>query len=131
MTSSSAYSIPGSSVFQTIYIGNRPLLNSKKLHKLTISQVINCVCEYMKIEPELIKEKKRTALLVKVRQYIHYFCRSHTSESLTNIAMALKQDHATVLHGIRKIKNLYDVYPDTIKDVDIIKFKLDQMLKYI
>jgi chromosomal replication initiator protein len=72
--------------------------------KPTIEQILECVCNYFKIEPEAIVSKSRKRSLYYPRQIAMYLCRKHTDATLTAIGKAFKRDHASVIHSLAVIQ---------------------------
>jgi chromosomal replication initiation ATPase DnaA len=74
-----------------------------------LDYILNRVFNYFELNPETAFMKTRKSEIVKARQYFYFFARKHTGKSLNQIATFLKQDHATVLHSIRKIKGFIQI----------------------
>lgn len=83
-----------------------------------LDYILNRVFNYFELNPETAFMKTRKSEIVKARQYFYYFARKHTDYSFDYIAKYLRQDHATVLHAIRKINGFVKIaYKEEIRIV--------------
>lgn len=72
--------------------------------KPTIEQILECVCNHFKIEPEAMVSRSRKRSLYYPRQIAMYLCRKHTDATLTAIGKAFRRDHASVIHSLAVIQ---------------------------
>jgi chromosomal replication initiator protein len=83
---------------QHIYSDSKPLSN------LTVAEVLEGVCRFYHVSPELIRGKQRDRDVVWPRQVAMYIMREETSASLLQIGTALGgRDHSTIMHGWEKV----------------------------
>ena len=74
--------------------------------------IMDTVARYYNTTVEELMGKKRTATIVTPRQIAMYICSEMTGMSLTEIGAAFGgKDHTTVLHSIKKIKELIEADP--------------------
>jgi chromosomal replication initiation ATPase DnaA len=86
---------------------NLPDLPEKLCFTKTPNYVIDRVIESLTgLNREELKVKDRDAKLAEVRQVGMYFYYKN-GNSCTYSGMAYNRDHATVIHSVRKINNLY------------------------
>ncbi len=72
----------------------------------TCQLIIEVVCEHFHISPEQMISKNRSANISHPRQIAMYLCNELTSDTYKSIGNYLGgKDHATVLHGIKKIRD--------------------------
>lgn len=115
--------------------------------------VINCVCESLGADRKEVVKKTRKAPYPDTRKIIYYLAKKHGPRSLSldfiggffdgdgvkigKSAMVLpkKQDHATVIHGIKKAKDLIETDPSFRKMVEAcdtaLTYKLNKIITNI
>src|SRR5256884_162426 len=77
---------------------------SKTLSTLTIPEVLEGVCRYYNVDPEVLQGKQRDRNIVWPRQVAMYVMREETNASLFQIGSALGgRDHTTIIHGCEKV----------------------------
>jgi chromosomal replication initiation ATPase DnaA len=92
----SPYAIPG--------LEYRPFAK----HAPTAVSIFNIVCNYFNVDADLISAETRIREVVKVRQIAHFFAKNTSKQSLAEIGRAIgNKDHATVLHSVKSVKDLY------------------------
>ena len=90
-----------------------------------MEKIINRVASYYKLSIWQLNCKSRKGLLPECRHVIFYLIRETYPEiSLEKIGQWLNRDHASVMHGIKKV----GYYLDTDKD---FRAKLAEIRKYI
>jgi len=76
---------------------------------ITLKYIKDEVCKYYEIGIDDLHEVTRKQEIVTPRQIAMYLCRRYTKLSSGKIGKEIGgKDHATVLHGIKKINNLLD-----------------------
>jgi chromosomal replication initiator protein len=72
----------------------------------TVDQILESVCRYYEISPEMLRGKQRDRDIVWPRQVAMYLMREETSASLLQIGAALGgRDHTTIMHGWEKVSS--------------------------
>jgi len=95
-------------------------MDSKK--KPDLQRILNVVCDTLDVDSSKLKSKSRKSDLVKARHCFFYLASiSSKHYTLSKIGSFLNKDHATVLHGKRKISKFMDVYEEDL--ILIIKMK--------
>ena len=82
------------------------------------------VAEYYDVTEESLKSKKRTANINKARQVAWYISSIVTEETITRIGLEYNRDHATVLHGVEKIRNDLTEDKELEREIKEIKDRL-------
>lgn len=96
--------------------------NSKLSLTITPQKIINAVCGYFKIDPELITSKSRKASLVLARQTLMYLLRRRANLALDEIGDLLGgRDHSTVIYGVEKIEK--SIISNQIKKDEILRIE--------
>lgn len=102
------------------------IYNVQKMHL-----ALNVVSDYYGLDPERLKYKTRARHISEKRQMFYYIAynswHGNNALTLTEIGSFLGYDHATVLHGIRKISELMKVEKALRREVDEISYRLAQI----
>ncbi len=85
---------------ENIYSDKKPSSN------LSVSEVLEGVCQYYHVDVALVRGKQRDREIVWPRQVAMYLMREETSASLLQIGSELGgRDHTTIMHGWEKVKS--------------------------
>lgn len=76
----------------------------QSLRKLSIEEIQTAVAKKYNVTMGQILSSERTQSLVTPRQLAMYISRKLTTKSLQEIAIAFDKKHATILHGVKTIK---------------------------
>lgn len=96
-----------------------------KTREVTPKFILDTVAEHFGVSVDDIASKKRNKEFALPRQIIMYLCRSMTEETYQNIATLLKkEDHTTIISGVKKIEKLIQTDNELKNKIDIIKKKL-------
>ena len=96
----------------------------KSRKKLTIEEVQNCVARKYGVTIKQILSPERTQSIVTPRQLSMYISRLFTTRSLPEIAKQFEKSHATIIHGVKNIKNRLDVDPELKESLEEILAEL-------
>jgi len=90
-------------------------------------QIIQFVCEQMKVKYKNVVSKDRSRILVLTRNMCYAILKTYVGSTVTSIGRLFFRDHTTVLHGLRMhqqdMKN-NDNYQDQFEEIRI-KLKLN------
>lgn len=93
--------------------------------EITITYIINAVCEEMGTSQADFFTKSRKRNIVQARQLSMYFSKKYTKAPLITIGEQCGgKDHATVIHSLKTVTNLFD----TDKQFHAIADKIEQTL---
>ena len=70
----------------------------------TPSLIISQVCKFYSVDEVVLRGTQRTRNITEARQMAMYLVRKLTNLSLPDIGQEFNRDHATVIHGIRKVE---------------------------
>ncbi|MBV9691329.1 MAG: chromosomal replication initiator protein DnaA [Ktedonobacteraceae bacterium] len=71
---------------------------------LTVAEVLQAVCHYYNVDPDVLRGKQRSREIVWPRQVAMYLMREETDASLLQIGTELGgRDHTTIMHGWEKV----------------------------
>lgn len=82
----------------------RDTLEQEKQETLSFDMIMRTVAEHYDIRLADMTSKRRPQAIAMPRQIAMYLCRTMTSSSLPEIAVAFGKTHATILHAFRSIE---------------------------
>lgn len=78
-----------------------------KQHNITAKQIIDKVAKYYDLSTDELKSKSRVSNIKNARQVAMYLLSDELSMSTSKIASEVGlKDHTTIMHGVKRIKNL-------------------------
>lgn len=84
--------------------------------------ILQCVCDYFKVDWRLIKDKTRARDVVIPRQFYQYFVKQYTNLSLKKIGQETGgRDHSSVIHSLNEVKEKCEVekkYRETFENLE-------------
>jgi len=93
----------------------------QSLRNLTIEEIQTAVAKKFNVTLQQILSTERTQSLVTPRQLAMYIARKLTPKSLQEIADAFGKKHATILHGVKTIKERLETETD-------LKYSLEEIV---
>ena len=78
----------------------------------TPQNIIAEAAKYFKVDEAYLMKEERTRTRVQARGMVFKALREHSRMSFLQIAGFFNKDHTTVIHGIRKLEELMEVYPE-------------------
>ena len=92
---------------------------------LTLGGIMMAVSEVTRIGVGDIRSERRSIPMVRARQIYFWIARTYTGKSLPMIAMYCGgRDHSTVIHGVKKVSRLMNLYSGDIgRILAILKVK--------
>ena len=95
--------------------------------RITMTDIINVVCEYYNVTVEELKSKKRSKDLTHPRHVATWLCRNLTDNSQEQIGKAVgNRDHATVINSIKQINKEMSSDSSTKREIEEIKNILEK-----
>ena len=102
------------------------IITPDKPREITPQLIIEVVTEHFNISMDQMISKSRSSDIARPRQIAMYLCKNMTDSSLDVIGSFLGgRDHSTIIHGIKKISDEYDVNENTRTLIDTIKKKIN------
>ena len=89
--------------------------------------VLNAICKYYNVEEEDVKRKGRKRPYVWCRQVYYYICSYMTRLSLKQMGQMFDQDHTTVVHSKKLVKDILDTEPE--RKVEIRE--IEELIEFI
>lgn len=97
------------------------VLRSKK-EVLSKETIIKTVCDYFRLDEELLQKNTRKREVVVARQIAMFLCKKRTTDSLATIGLYLgNRNHSTVVYACRAIEGLMDTDPKVAEAVKAIE----------
>ena len=116
---------------QFIVTDVKPELSAQETQKIFIDFTISKVCEKLVLEPDELKLQTRKQEIVFGRQLVWWIVRKKYGRNISIAKLAaifVFPDHATVMHGFRKFKNILSS-PGDKELASIIKDLEEEILK--
>lgn len=79
------------------------------------------------IEPDVLIGKTRQGVIIPWRQMLYTLAYDLTGHGLPEIGRQLGRDHTTILHGIRKFRELCDKNPVVLQTYQRLRYELPRM----
>ena len=90
--------------------------------KYTTEDIKKVVCDYFKINEDVLCSSSRKQEIVYMRQLTIYLANRHTDDSHVQIGKSIGgRNHSTVIHSIKQVNNLIDTEPKTKHDIEAIE----------
>jgi len=78
----------------------------------TPENIIKEAANFFNVDVPFLLKDERTRTRVQMRQMTYKALRQHCMISFQQIGRLFDKDHTTIIHGISKLNNLMDVYPE-------------------
>lgn len=106
-------------------------IKDERRPKYIFNHLIRVICKYYGVHPDYIRQHIRHRRIVEKRGMLYLFCREYTDLSSSDIGYYCSMpgskkhfNHATVLHGVKTIKNLIDTDKQIRYDYNMIRAAL-------
>jgi chromosomal replication initiator protein len=96
---------------------------------VTADDIRNLVCQYFKVEPQMLESKSRKKIHSYPRNVYIYLCRQHTGMTVEDIGKTLNRNHSTVLYASEMIEHKMKVDKKLRNQVEFLARKLKDFLK--
>ena len=105
-----------------------PRRNRDALPCLLAADIRRAVTLFFDLTDADLDRRTRQGRSARIRQIAYYLCRSHTSLSFPEIGRAFHRDHATILHGVRRIGAMRDTDEALADDLTKLEARLADAL---
>lgn len=115
-----------------ILASDKNMMFFKDVCNSDIDDMLRSACEITKADYDKTINRSRKRECIDAKGIVCYFLRRYSRMTLTKIGEALKLDHATIMHHVKKFNDLVDVN-DAIIMQYVTKFKssnIDLITKY-
>ena len=97
----------------------------EKENDITISDVVDTVCEYFNITRDMLMSSTRKRQIVQARQIAMFLAKDNTDFSTARIGKLIgDRDHATVLHAFKTVKEREEVDKNFHEELEEIRIAL-------
>jgi chromosomal replication initiator protein len=101
------------------------IIDPDKPREITPQTIIEIVCEHFSVTLDQMTGKSRSNDISRPRQIAMYLCKTLTECSLEVIGSFLGgRNHSTIIHGVQKIADEYEIDQDLKSQIDVIKKKI-------
>ena len=101
------------------------IIDPDKPREITPQTIIEIVCEHFSVTLDQMTGKSRSNDISRPRQIAMYLCKTMTECSLEVIGSFLGgRNHSTIIHGVQKIADEYEIDQDLKNQIDVIKKKI-------
>lgn len=102
------------------------IITPDKPKEITPQLIIEVVSEHFQISLDQMISKNRSSDIARPRQIAMYLCKNMTDIPLDTIGSLLGgRDHSTIIHGIKKISEEYEINETTQGLIETIKKKIN------
>jgi chromosomal replication initiator protein len=105
------------------------LSHSSEQSCATAEDIRNLVCQYFKVEPQMLESKSRKKIHSYPRNVYVYLCRQHTGMTVEDIGKTLNRNHSTVLYASEVIEHKMKVDKKVRNQVEFLVRKLKDLMK--
>ena len=92
--------------------------------KIQLDDIIRVVAKHENLKPSDLTSTRRTRDIVRARQMAIYLAKKMTTRSLPDIGRAFNRDHTTVIHSIRRVKELVARNNEVADDVELLQRRM-------
>ena len=87
--------------------------------------IIQTICKHFERPIEEINKKYRGRETVMLRRYLFFFLHKYTKMNKSEIGRMYGKDHTTIIHSLKALEDLRNVYPDVEREIQIIDEKIN------
>ena len=96
---------------------------------VTTEIIRKLVCEYYKVDPEMLSSRSRKKVYSYPRNIYAYLCRRHSDETLETIGKTINRSHSTVVYATELVENKMKTDRSMKHQVDFLSKRLDETLQ--
>lgn len=100
----------------------------KKTFKIDSDILLNFVSAYYGYNRKLITKKTRVRHVIEFKHTFFYLCKYYKVDSIKSFSEKYNYNHATVIHAIKSIQNLYDTNKEYREKLNKIIEKIDNLI---
>jgi len=95
----------------------------------SIKNIENLVCQYFKVDPQMLRSNSRKKILSYPRNIYVYLCRHYTNATLQTIGKSICRNHSTVLYASEVIEHKIKVDAVVKNQINFLSQKLKDSTK--
>ncbi len=96
---------------------------------VTTEKIMALVCEYYKVDIEMIRSKSRKKVYAYPRNIYAYLCRKYSDETLETIGRSINRSHSTVVYATELVEKKMKTDRSMKHQVGLISKRLDETLQ--
>ena len=96
---------------------------------VTTEKIMALVCEYYKVDLDMIRSKSRKKVYAYPRNIYAYLCRKYSDETLQTIGRSINRSHSTVVYATELVERKMKTDRSMKHQVGLISKRLDEILQ--
>jgi chromosomal replication initiator protein len=96
---------------------------------ITTEKILALVCEYYKVDFEMLKSRSRKKVYAYPRNIYAYLCRKHSDETLESIGRSINRSHSTVVYATELVEKKMKTDRSLKHQVGLLRKRLDDTLQ--
>jgi chromosomal replication initiator protein len=96
---------------------------------ITTEIVRKLVCDYYKVDPEMLGSRSRKKVYSYPRNIYAYLCRKHSDETLEAIGKTINRSHSTVVYATELVEKKMKTDRGMKHQVNFLSKRLDETLR--
>jgi len=96
---------------------------------ITTEKILTLVCEYYKVDFEMLKSRSRKKVYAHPRNIYAYLCRKHSDETLESIGRGINRSHSTVVYATELVEKKMKTDRSLKHQVGLLSKRLDDTLQ--
>jgi chromosomal replication initiator protein len=96
---------------------------------ITTEKIRNLVCEYYKVDLDMLSSKSRKKVYAYPRNIYAYLCRKHSDETLETIGKTINRSHSTVVYATELVEKKMKTDRSMKHQVGLLSKRLDETLQ--
>jgi len=96
---------------------------------ITTEKIMTLVCEYYKVDPEMLSSRSRKKVYAYPRNIYAYLCRKYSDETLESIGRTLNRSHSTVVYATELVEKKMKTDRSMKHQVGLLSKRLDKSLQ--
>jgi len=96
---------------------------------ITTEKILTLVCEYYKVDFEMLKSRSRKKVYAHPRNIYAYLCRKHSDETLESIGRSINRSHSTVVYATELVEKKMKTDRGLKHQVGLLSKRLNDTLR--
>jgi chromosomal replication initiator protein len=96
---------------------------------ITTEKIMTLVCEYYKVEFEMLSSRSRKKVYAYPRNIYSYLCRKYSDETLESIGRTINRSHSTVVYATELVEKRMKTDRGMKHQVGLLSKRLDKSLQ--
>jgi len=97
--------------------------------RITPATIIDLVCRYYRVEPEMVTSLSRKKAYAYPRNIYAYLCRHYSDDTLAEIGKTINRSHSTVLYSVEQVAHRMKTDRNLKHQVEFLAGRIEDMKK--